>query len=205
MRERELFVECLVFGAIERADPCVFRRARSGEDSRTFRKRRRCAGALGRCGRRGHDGRRDRDGVRECGDSRTAEGIGASGAGSRARDDSCELCELGEARPIYAGQYADEAMALITPTLSYDDFSGADIVIEAAFESMALKKEIFGELDRVCKPGAILASNTSTLSIDEIASATSRPEAVIGTHFFSPANVMRLLEVVRGAATSQPR
>src|SRR5258708_19397695 len=68
---------------------------------------------------------------------------------------------------------------------------------------MAIKKAIFQELDRMCKPGAILASNTSTLSIDEIASATSRPESVIGTHFFSPANVMRLLEIVRGKASSK--
>jgi 3-hydroxyacyl-CoA dehydrogenase len=106
-------------------------------------------------------------------------------------------------RGRFTQQWADERLALITPTLSYDGFSGADVVIEAAFESMALKKEIFGELDRICKPGTILASNTSTLSIDEIASTTSRPEAVIGTHFFSPANVMRLLEMVRGAATSK--
>ena len=78
-----------------------------------------------------------------------------------------------------------------------------DLVIEAVFEGMALKKEVFRELDRVCKPGAILASNTSTLDIDEIASTTSRPEFVIGTHFFSPANVMRLLEIVRGKRTSK--
>src|SRR6202040_1710898 len=75
--------------------------------------------------------------------------------------------------------------------------------IEAVFEGMALKKEVFGELDRVCKPGAILATNTSTLSIDEIAGATKRPASVIGTHFFSPANVMRLLEIVRGKASSK--
>jgi len=78
-----------------------------------------------------------------------------------------------------------------------------DMVVEAVFEGMALKKQVFGELDRVCKPGAILASNTSTLNIDEIASATSRPGSVIGTHFFSPANVMRLLEIVRGKASSK--
>jgi 3-hydroxyacyl-CoA dehydrogenase len=84
-----------------------------------------------------------------------------------------------------------------------DGFSGVDLVIEAVFEGMALKKEVFRELDRVCKVGAILASNTSTLSIDEIASSTGRPELVIGTHFFSPANVMRLLEIVRGKATSK--
>ena len=106
-------------------------------------------------------------------------------------------------RGRFTQQHADGRVALITPTLTYEGFSGADIVIEAAFESMALKKEIFRELGRVCKPDAILASNTSTLSIDEIASATTRPDAVIGTHFFSPANVMRLVEVVRGAATSK--
>jgi len=106
-------------------------------------------------------------------------------------------------RGRFTQQYAGERMALITPTLSYDDFAGPDVVIEAAFESMALKKEIFGELSRVCKSDAILASNTSTLSIDDIASATKRPDSVIGTHFFSPANVMRLLEIVRGAATSK--
>jgi 3-hydroxyacyl-CoA dehydrogenase len=106
-------------------------------------------------------------------------------------------------RGRFTQAFMDERLSLIKPTLSYDDFGGADMVIEAVFEGMALKKEVFTELDRVCKPGAILASNTSTLNIDEIASATSRPEAVIGTHFFSPANVMRLLEIVRGKATGK--
>lgn len=96
----------------------------------------------------------------------------------------------------------DKRMALITPQLTYDGFEQADIITEAVFEGMALKKEIFAELDKIAKPGAILASNTSTLDIDEIASATSRPEWVIGHHYFSPANVMRLLEIVRGKATS---
>jgi len=106
-------------------------------------------------------------------------------------------------RGRFSQQVAEERLKRITPTLSYDDFSNADLVIEAVFEGMTLKKEVFKELDRVCKPGAILASNTSTLSIDEIASATSRPESVIGTHFFSPANVMRLLEIVRGKSSSK--
>src|ERR1700730_6154078 len=106
-------------------------------------------------------------------------------------------------RGRFPQQVAEERLKRITPTLSYDDFSSVDLVIEAVFEGMALKKEIFKELDRVCKPGAILASNTSTLSIDEIASSTSRPAFVIGTHFFSPANVMRLLEIVRGKASSK--
>ena len=100
-------------------------------------------------------------------------------------------------------QFVDERLQLIKPTLSYDDFGKVDMVVEAVFEGMALKKDVFGQLDRVCRPGAILASNTSTLDIDEIASATSRPGAVIGTHFFSPANIMRLLEIVRGKSSSK--
>jgi len=106
-------------------------------------------------------------------------------------------------RGRFPQQVAEERLKRITPTLTYDDFSSVDLVIEAVFEGLALKKESFKELDRVCKPGAILASNTSTLSIDEIASSTSRPDFVIGTHFFSPANVMRLLEIVRGKASSK--
>ncbi|HTV58339.1 MAG TPA: 3-hydroxyacyl-CoA dehydrogenase NAD-binding domain-containing protein [Verrucomicrobiae bacterium] len=107
------------------------------------------------------------------------------------------------ARGRIARQAADERLKLIRPTLTYAEFGEADLVIEAVFEGMAIKKEVFQELDRACKPGAILASNTSTLNIDEIASACSRPEFVIGTHFFSPANVMRLLEIVRGKRTSK--
>jgi len=106
-------------------------------------------------------------------------------------------------RGRFSQQFVDERMKLIQPTLSYDDFGKADMVIEAVFEGMALKQEVFAQLDRVCKPGAILASNTSTLNIDEIGAATSRPGSVIGTHFFSPANVMRLLEIVRGKATTR--
>jgi 3-hydroxyacyl-CoA dehydrogenase len=106
-------------------------------------------------------------------------------------------------RGRFTQQFVDDCLKRIQPTLSFDGFKDADMVIEAVFEGMALKKQVFAELDRVCKPGAILASNTSTLNIDEIASATSRPESVIGTHFFSPANVMRLLEIVRGKATSK--
>ncbi len=106
-------------------------------------------------------------------------------------------------RGRFTQQSVEERLKLIKPTLSYNDFSQADMVIEAVFEGMALKKEVFSELDRLCKPGAILASNTSTLNIDEIASATSRPASIIGTHFFSPANVMRLLEIVRGKASSK--
>ncbi|HMF91684.1 MAG TPA: 3-hydroxyacyl-CoA dehydrogenase NAD-binding domain-containing protein [Candidatus Angelobacter sp.] len=106
-------------------------------------------------------------------------------------------------RGRFTPQSVEERLRLITPTLSYEGFGQADMVIEAVFEGMALKKQVFAELDRVCKSNVILASNTSTLSIDEIAHATSRPQAVIGTHFFSPANVMRLLEIVRGKATSK--
>ena len=96
----------------------------------------------------------------------------------------------------------DERMALIRPTLSVDDLDQADLIIEAVFEEMSIKKAVFADLDRVAKKGAILASNTSYLDLDEIANSTSRPEDVLGLHFFSPANVMPLLEVVRGKATS---
>ncbi|HTC58173.1 MAG TPA: 3-hydroxyacyl-CoA dehydrogenase NAD-binding domain-containing protein [Candidatus Sulfotelmatobacter sp.] len=106
-------------------------------------------------------------------------------------------------RGRFTQQFVDERLALITPTLSYDNFGSVDMVVEAVFEGMALKKQVFQDLDRACKPGAILASNTSTLSIDDIAGVTSRPESVIGTHFFSPANIMRLLEIVRGKETSK--
>jgi 3-hydroxyacyl-CoA dehydrogenase len=106
-------------------------------------------------------------------------------------------------RGRFTQQYADERLKLIKPTLTYDGFENADMVVEAVFEGMALKKQVFGELDKICKQGAILASNTSTLNVDEIAAATSRPGSVIGTHFFSPANVMRLLELVRGKASSK--
>src|SRR5262249_29686684 len=106
-------------------------------------------------------------------------------------------------RGRFSQEFVDQRLKLIQPVLSYDAFGEVDMVVEAVFEGMALKKEVFGQLDRVCKSGAILASNTSTLNIDEIASATSRPPAVIGTHFFSPANVMRLLEIVRGKATGK--
>lgn len=95
----------------------------------------------------------------------------------------------------------EKRLALITPQLDYTGFDTVDIITEAVFENMALKKQVFAEIDSVARPGCILASNTSTLSIDEIASATKRPEWVVGTHYFSPANVMKLLEIVRGAAT----
>ena len=96
----------------------------------------------------------------------------------------------------------EKRLALIQPTLAYEDLKDVDLVIEAVFEDMAVKKEVFTKLDAVCKPGAILASNTSYLNVDEIAAITGRPQDVMGMHFFSPANVMRLLENVRGAKTS---
>lgn len=99
-------------------------------------------------------------------------------------------------------EQVEQRMALIQPTLSYDDLSDVDLVIEAVFENMDVKKAVFTELDRVCKPGAILATNTSTLDVNRIASFTQRPEDVVGMHFFSPANVMKLLENVRGEKTS---
>jgi 3-hydroxyacyl-CoA dehydrogenase len=98
----------------------------------------------------------------------------------------------------------EKRMSLLKGTLALEDLADRDLVIEAVFENMDIKKDVFGKLDKIAKPGAILATNTSYLNVDEIASATKRPESVIGWHFFSPANVMRLLEVVRGAKSSKP-
>jgi 3-hydroxyacyl-CoA dehydrogenase len=98
---------------------------------------------------------------------------------------------------------AKAKMALVNPSLSYDDLKDADLVIEAVFEEMGVKQSVFEKLDEVCKKGAILASNTSTLDLNKIASFTRRPEDVIGLHFFSPANIMKLLEVVRGDKTAK--
>ena len=97
----------------------------------------------------------------------------------------------------------EQRMALLTTTLHYAEIGDADMVIEAVFEDIEVKRAVFEQLDAVMKPGAILASNTSTLDVDKIASFTQRPQDVVGTHFFSPANVMKLLEVVRGAATAK--
>ncbi len=101
-------------------------------------------------------------------------------------------------------EQVEQRMALLTGTLDLNALADCDLVIEAVFENMAIKKEVFAKLDAIVKPGAILATNTSALDIDEIATAVKRPEAVIGMHFFSPANVMRLLEVVRADKTSKP-
>jgi 3-hydroxyacyl-CoA dehydrogenase len=97
----------------------------------------------------------------------------------------------------------EQRVGLISGTLSYNDIADADIVVEAVFEDMGVKETVFRQLDAVMKPGAILASNTSTLDLDKIASFTARPQDVVGTHFFSPANVMKLLEIVRGKATGK--
>jgi len=100
-------------------------------------------------------------------------------------------------------EQCEQRMALIKGTLSYEDIAGVDIVIEAVFEDLGVKEVVFRELDAVMKPGAILASNTSTLDLDKIAGFTKRPQDVIGLHFFSPANVMKLLEIVRGRETGK--
>jgi 3-hydroxyacyl-CoA dehydrogenase len=100
-------------------------------------------------------------------------------------------------------EQVEQRMGLLTPTLSYADLAAADLVIEAVFEEYAVKESVFTQLDAVAKPGAILASNTSTLDLDRIAGFTSRPQDVVGMHFFSPANVMKLLEVVRGKHTAR--
>ena len=101
-----------------------------------------------------------------------------------------------------SGDEAEARLALIKPTLEFERVSEADVVIEAAFEDMELKKKIFRDLDALCKTNAILATNTSSLDVNAIAATTQRPEQVVGTHFFSPANIMRLVEIVRGDHSS---
>jgi len=110
--------------------------------------------------------------------------------------------ESSAAKGRFTTEQVEHMMSLLTPSLHLTDLADCDLVIEAVYESMEVKKEIFGKLDSICKNGAILASNTSYLDIDEIADSTSRPQDVVGMHFFSPANVMKLLEVVRGAKTA---
>ncbi|MGK6355079.1 3-hydroxyacyl-CoA dehydrogenase NAD-binding domain-containing protein [Sphingomonas sp. DT-207] len=110
--------------------------------------------------------------------------------------------EASAAKGRMTAEQVENAMGLLKPTLNFDDLAECDLIIEAVYESMDVKKDVFGRLDKIAKRGAILASNTSYLNIDEIAAATSRPQDVLGLHFFSPANVMKLLEIVRGAKTA---
>ena len=106
------------------------------------------------------------------------------------------------AKGRFTSEQVEKAMGLLNPTLDFDSLADCDLIIEAVYENMDVKKEVFGRLDKVARQGAILASNTSYLNVDEIAASTSRPEDVVGMHFFSPANIMKLLEVVRGARTA---
>ncbi len=110
--------------------------------------------------------------------------------------------EASAAKGRFKPEQVEAMMGALTPTLSLDDLADCDLIIEAVYESMDVKKDVFGKLDKIAKPGAILASNTSYLNVDEIAASTSRPSDVLGMHFFSPANVMKLLEVVRGEKTA---
>ena len=110
--------------------------------------------------------------------------------------------EASAAKGRFSADKVEKMMGLLTPTLSMEDLADCDLVIEAVYESMDVKKDVFGKLDKIVKPGAILASNTSYLDVNEIAASTSRPADVLGMHFFSPANVMKLLEVVRGDQTA---
>ena len=143
-----------------------------------------------------------------------AMALANAGIPVRIKDDEagleCGLTKVAEnyQRSIKSGRLTAgvvaQRMELIKPQTDFDGFDQADIIIEAVFESLALKKQVFAEIDKVAKPECVLASNTSTLDIDAIAAATSRPQMVIGHHFFSPANVMRLVEIVRGTATDKP-
>ena len=192
-----------VLDAIESSDSCVFRRARGCEDSRTSAKNTktyeiRRAAVIG-AGTMG--------GGIAMNYANAGIPVIVKETAQEALDRGMATIRKNYANSVKKGRFSqavmDQRMALITPQLTYDGFEQADIIVEAVFEGMALKKEIFGELDKIAKPDCILASNTSTLDIDEIASATRGPQMVIGHHFFSPANVMRLLEIVRGKATSK--
>jgi 3-hydroxyacyl-CoA dehydrogenase len=110
--------------------------------------------------------------------------------------------EATAAKGRLTGEQVEKAMGLLTPTLDFEALAECDLIIEAVYEDMDVKKEVFGRLDKIARPGAILASNTSYLNINEIAASISRPGDVVGMHFFSPANVMKLLEVVRGDKTA---
>ena len=110
--------------------------------------------------------------------------------------------EASAAKGKLTTEQVSKALGMLTPTLDFAALADCDLIIEAVFEQMEIKKDVFGRLDRIAKPGAILASNTSYLNVDEIAASTSRPQDVVGLHFFSPANIMKLLEVVRGAKTA---
>lgn len=110
--------------------------------------------------------------------------------------------EASAAKGRFTADQVDKAMGLLSPTLDFEALGDCDLIIEAVYENMDVKKEVFGRLDTIAKPGAILASNTSYLNVNEIAASTSRPQEVLGMHFFSPANVMKLLEVVRGEKTA---
>jgi 3-hydroxyacyl-CoA dehydrogenase len=110
--------------------------------------------------------------------------------------------EASAAKGKLTGEQVEKAMGLLSPTLDFQALADCDLIIEAVYENMDVKKEVFARLDKIAKPGAILASNTSYLNINEIAASTSRPGDVVGMHFFSPANVMKLLEVVRGQQTA---
>jgi len=134
-------------------------------------------------------------------------GVTVLEAGQAALDKGMATCranwEATARKGRLTAEQVENRMALLKPTLNLDDLKDADIVIEAVFEDLAVKQDLFRKLDRLMKPGAILATNTSTLDVDAIAAATHRPQDVLGTHFFSPANVMRLLEVVRAKRTGK--
>jgi 3-hydroxyacyl-CoA dehydrogenase len=120
----------------------------------------------------------------------------------RGRSQISALLDAGVKKGRLSAAERDQRLAALEVTLALEGLNSADLIVEAVFENMAIKREIFGQLDRIARDGAILATNTSTLDIDQIAAATRRPQDVVGLHFFSPAHVMRLIEIVRGRATS---
>ena len=203
-RERELFAE-LAGSPYARALQYAFFAERQAANIPDIGAGREAArGQDGRHRRRRHHGHGHRPGLSQCGlardDRRDERRTRSTRVRSASARPSRATCNAAASRPTKAQK---RIAKLTTISATSKALANADLIIEAVFENLALKKDIFAKLDAIAKPGAVLASNTSTLDVDEIAAATKRPRDVLGMHFFSPANIMRLLEVVRGKATAK--
>ena len=202
VRERELFADCVVSTESKALRHLFFAEREVAKVPDVPKDTPTKGDQARRGGRRRHDGRRHRDELRERRHPGAAEGS-RQAALDRGLATIRKNYDVTMSKGKMTAEQVEKTMALITPTTSYDGFDQVDIVIEAVFENMELKKATFAELGKVTRPDCILASNSSTLDIDEFARASGRPAQVLGHHFFSPANVMKLLEIVRGRETSK--
>ena len=202
-RESELFADCVLSTESKAMRHLFFAEREAGKIPDVPQRHAHPHDRACRRRRRRHDGRRHRDGLRQCRDPGSAQGRGPDAALDRGMSVIRKNYESTMAKGRITPEAMARTLALITPTTSYDGFDDVDIVVEAVFENMDLKKSTFAELAAATGPDTILASNTSTLDIDELAAASGRPAQVVGHHFFSPANVMKLLEIVRGRETGR--